>query len=291
LALVSIVTPRRSAVSIVGLLLVLGGAAAGDTALPNRSDSVKFAVIGDGGTGNREQFEVATRMNEARAGFPFDLVLMVGDNFYGGQRPGDLIRKFDEPYRPLLAAGVVFQAAIGNHDDLSTIDYPPLHMSGQRYYTFARKNVRFVALDTNALDSTQLRWFEATLQGAREEWKVCFFHHPLYSNAGRHGAAVDIRTLLEPILIKYGVDVVFSGHDHVYERLMPQKGIQYFVAGASGQLRSGDMRRSPQTAASYDRDQSFLLVEVAGGELFFEAVSRQGTRVDSGSIVRQRRQP
>ena len=284
-------TPRRSAVAVLGLLFLLGGAAAGDTTLPNRGDSVKFAVIGDGGTGSREQYAVAARMNEARASFPYDLVLMVGDNFYGGQGPAELIRKFDEPYRPLLSAGVVFQAAIGNHDDLRTIDYPPLHMRGQRYYTFARKNVRFFALDTNALDAAQLQWFEAALQDTREEWRVCFFHHPLYSNAGRHGAAVDIRTLLEPILLRHGVDVVFSGHDHVYERLAPQKGIQYFVTGAAGQLRAGNMRPSPQTAAAFDRDQSFLLVEITGAQLFFEAVSRQGLRVDSGSITRDRRQP
>ena len=282
---------RRSAAAILCLLFLLGGAASGLTTLPNRSDSVKFAVIGDAGTGGREQYEVAVRMSEARASFPYDLVLMVGDNFYGGQRPADLIRKFDEPYRALLSAGVVFQAAIGNHDELRTIDYPPLHMRGQRYYTFARRNVRFFALDTNALDAAQLQWFEAALTDAREQWKICFFHHPLYSNAGRHGASVDIRTLLEPILLKHGVDVVFSGHDHVYERLAPQKGIQYFVTGASGQLRTGNMRLSPQTAAAFDRDQSFLLVEVSGPQLFFEAVSRQGVRIDSGSMARNGGQP
>jgi hypothetical protein len=278
---------------VLALLLSLAVVASGGASdsLPNRTDSVKFAVIGDAGTGSREQYEVAARMGEAHAGFPFDLVLMVGDNFYGGQRPADLVRKFDEPYRPLLSAGVSFRAAIGNHDELRTIDYPPLNMGGQRYYTFARRNIRFFALDTNAVDDRQLRWFDAALQDAQEEWKICFFHHPLYSNAGRHGAALDVRTLLEPILLRYGVDVVFSGHDHVYERLAPQKGIQYFVTGASGQLRTGDIHPSPQTSAYFDRDQSFLLVEIAGSELFFEAVSRQGTRIDSGSMVRQRRLP
>ena len=106
--------------------------------------------------------------------------------------------------------------------------------------------------------------------GATEEWKICYFHHPLDSNADRHGSSVDLRVLLEPIFVKQGVNVVFSGHDHVYERLKPQKGIYYFVSGAAGQLRRGNMSPTHQTAAYFDEDQSFMLVEVAGAEMYFQ---------------------
>jgi hypothetical protein len=98
-------------------------------------------------------------------------------------------------------------------------------MNGQRYYAYARNNVRFFALDSNLMDQKQLAWLDAELKNAKEDWKICYFHHPLYSNAARHGAAVDLRVLLEPIFIRHGVNVVFSGHDHVYERVKPQKGI------------------------------------------------------------------
>ena len=107
---------------------------------------------------------------------------------------------------------------------------------------------------------------------------------PLYSNADRHGSSVDLRLRLEPIFQKFGVDVVFSGHDHVYERLHPQKGIVYFVSGAAGQLRRGNMSPSQQTAASFDQDQSFMLVEVAGAEMNYQAITRTGRVVDSGVI-------
>src|SRR5690242_15442906 len=97
--------------------LVLAGAllAAGDSRLPNVADSLKMAIIGDNGTGSREQMDVAAQMVTLREQFPYDLVLMVGDNFYGAQRAADLERKFARPYGPLLAAGVTFQAALGNH--------------------------------------------------------------------------------------------------------------------------------------------------------------------------------
>jgi hypothetical protein len=268
---------------VVALLQALVFASAGVTTLPNNPDSLKFAVIGDNGTGDDAQYQVAEQMARAHGAFPFDLVIMLGDNFYGGQKPDDLVKKFDRPYKPLLDAGVTFRAAIGNHDEPHTVGYKPLNMDG-RYYTFVRRGVRFVVLDTNRLDPQQLQWAEQTLAGAREDWKVCYFHHPLYSNAGRHGSSVDIRVLLEPILVKYGVRVVFSGHDHSYERIVPQKGIYYFVSGAGGKLRKGDVERSATTAALFDTDRSFMVVEISGAEMFFEAISRTGATVDSGVI-------
>jgi predicted phosphodiesterase len=255
--------------------------------LPHRPDSLKFAVIGDNGTGDQPEYEVAARMIAARKSFPFEMVLMLGDNMYGRQEPDDFIQKFAKPYAPLLDAGVRFYAALGNHDRQENRYYEPFDMGGQRYYTYVRRNVRFFVLDSNYLDAPQLAWIEASLRSSTEEWKICYFHHPLYSDGKTHGSSVDLRVELEPLFVKYGVQVVFSGHDHVYERITPQKGIQYFVAGSAGQLRKGDVRRSGMTAAAFDEDQSFMLVEVAGSEMFFETISRTGATVDQGVIRRE----
>jgi calcineurin-like phosphoesterase family protein len=275
------------------LFLVVSVAAAGllgqSVSLPNRPESLKFVAIGDNGTGDREQYEVAEQMMKLRAGFPFGLVIMLGDNMYGGQSAADYERKFERPYAALLAAGVTFQASIGNHDRPEQIFYRLYNMNGQRYYTYTRNNVRFFALDSNLMDQKQIEWLEAGLKSAREAWKICYFHHPLYSHAARHGSSVDLRVLLEPLFVKYGVNVVFAGHDHVYERVKPQKGIHYFVSGAAGQLRRGNMTPSDQTAASFDQDQSFMAVEVTGADLFFQAISRTGRVIDSGVIPRQPR--
>jgi 3',5'-cyclic AMP phosphodiesterase CpdA len=256
-------------------------------ALPARPDSLKFAVLGDNGTGEKPQYDVGQRMAAARTAFPFDMVLMLGDNMYGRQDPQDFVTKFERPYAALLQAGVLFYATLGNHDDQNNRFYKAFNMGGERYFTFVKKNVRFFVLDSNQLDPKQRAWLDEALQRSDDQWRICFFHHPIYSDGGRHGSDVSLRVVLEPLLVKYGVDVVFSGHDHVYERLKPQKGITYFVSGSGGQLRRGDVRPSGLTAAYYDQDQSFMLVEVVGDDLFFEAVNRSGATVDSGVIHRE----
>jgi 3',5'-cyclic AMP phosphodiesterase CpdA len=277
---------RRLALVFLLWSAVIGAATSSQESLPGRPDSVKFAAFGDTGDGSRAQYDVAEQMTDARTGFPFDLVIMLGDNMYGRQQPQDFVTKFERPYAALLSAGVDFYAALGNHDNPGNTRYDRFHMSGARYYSYVRKNVRFFVLDSNEMDRAQLAWIDSALKQSQDEWKICYFHHPIYSDAGRHGSDVQLRVALEPLLVKYGVNIVLSGHDHVYERFKPQKGVTYFVSGAGGELAKGDVRPSTATAAYFDQDQSFLLIEVAGDELFFKAVSRTGRTVDSGVIRR-----
>ncbi len=255
--------------------------------LPNRPDSVKFAAFGDMGTGDRPQYEVAQQMVAYHQRFAFDTVIMLGDNLYGSQAPNDFVKKFETPYKPLLDAGVKFYASLGNHDNQSNVNYKFFNMDGQRFYTFAKKDVRFFALDTDFLDPPQRAWIENALKSATEPWKICYFHHPLYSDGKTHGSSVDLRVILEPLFTKYGVNVVFSGHDHIYERIKPQKGIAYFVSGSGGQLRKGDTRQSQMNAFSYDQDQTFMLVEVENADMSFATITRTGSVIDSGVIHRQ----
>jgi len=257
-------------------------------ALPNRPASLKFAAIGDNGTGDSLEYDIGREMAAYHSRFPFELVIMLGDNLYGRQDPQDFVKKFEAPFRTLLDAGVRFYAALGNHDNQNQeLRYPPFNMGGARYYTYARRNVRFFVIDSDLLDPQQLAWIEGALTTSRDDWKICYFHHPLYSDGKTHGSQVDLRVTLEPLFVAHGVNVVFSGHDHVYERLKPQKGISYFVSGAGGQLRKGDLRRSANTAAGFDQDQSFMLNEIVGDDLFFQAITRTGKTIDSGTLHRQ----
>jgi 3',5'-cyclic AMP phosphodiesterase CpdA len=274
------------AVSVMALIGA-GWAAQPDVPLPGEPASLKFAVIGDNGTGTPPQYDVGRQMAAARGRFPFEFVIMLGDNMYGRQQPQDFVDKFERPYAALLQAGVPFFATLGNHDDQNNRFYKGFNMAGERYYTFARKGIRFFVFDSNLMDKAQIAWIESKLQQSPERWKICYFHHPLYSNGGRHGSDVELRVVLEPLLVRYGVSVVFSGHEHVYERIRPQKGITYFVDGSSGQLRTGDVTPSATTAASFDQDLTFMLVEINDDAMFFQTITRTGAVVDSG-VIRQR---
>ena len=273
------------------VLLSLGPRSAwpASVTLPRLPDSVRFAVIGDSGTGGKPQYRVGKQMAEYRADFPFEFVLMLGDNIYGADGPEEMKRKFELPYAPLLDSGVKFFAALGNHDDVDQRFYRPFNMNGDRFYTFrsARQSVRFFALDSNYMYSGQLRWLEGELGKAEEQWKICYFHHPLYTSGRTHGPTVALRDELEPLFVRYGVSVVFSGHEHVYERLKPQKGIYYFVSGAAGKLVEDDLRPEQGiTAKGFDRGYHFMLVEIAGDDLYFQTVSDQGETLDSGKLRR-----
>ena len=257
-----------------------------DLTLPLKPGSVRFAVIGDMGTGETPQYELAGKLIEYRQKFPFEFVIMLGDNLYGGDAPADYANKFERPYKLLLDAGVPFYAALGNHDKPNERFYKSFNMNGQQYYTYKKGNVRFFVLDSNDMNPRQLAWLEKELQNSGSNWSICYFHHPLYSSGAFHGSSTELRLVLEPLFVKYGVQVVFAGHDHVYERVKPQKGISYFTEGASGSLRPGNLRKTALTAAGYDQDRTFMLVEVAGDELHFQTISRTGRTVDSGVIRR-----
>jgi hypothetical protein len=255
--------------------------------LPLKPDSLRFAVIGDTGTGDDSQYSTARQITAYRKLFPFEFVVMMGDNMYGSQKPRDYDKKFENPYRDLLALGVKFYAALGNHDDPEQTRYKLYNMNGERFYTFRpKKGVRFFALDSNYMDKPQLEWIEKELAASASEWKICFFHHPLYSSGRMHGPSLELRAQLEPLFIKHGVNVVLAGHEHFYERIKPQKGIYYFISGAGGKLRQGNVRQSDITAAAFDSDNHFMLMEIAGDELYFQTISRTGATVDRGMIPR-----
>ena len=255
--------------------------------LPLRENSVRFLAIGDTGRGNREQHELARVMVEYRRLFPYEFVIMTGDNIYGKQTAEDLKLKFEDVYKTLLDQDVKFYASLGNHDDSNQRFYKYFNMNGQEYYRIQKRDVSFYALNSVYLDERQLKWMEKEFAKDTAKWKIAFFHHPPYSSGKRHGSAEEIRKIVEPIFIKHGVDVVFTGHDHFYERIKPQKGIHYFVTGAGGKIRSGDIKKkSPLTESGFDRDLSFMLIEISEDEMHFQSISRTGATVDSGVIRR-----
>jgi hypothetical protein len=264
--------------------------------LPNSPTSVKFAVIGDSGRGNKPQHDVADRMALYHQKFAFTFTIMLGDNLYeGAATPEDYRRKFEQPYKALIDRGVDFYAALGNHDDPRQVDYALFHMKGRRYYSFPPPGnlltgittpVEFFALDSTNLDWTQLRWLEQHVAVSRAAWKICFLHHPLYTSGRYRMAALVQRSALESLFVTHGVNAVFSGHEHIYQRSTLLDGVQYFVSGGAGSLRPGDGVPTSYIARTYSGDYHFMLVEIEGDYLHFQAISRTGRTIDAGTLSR-----
>jgi predicted phosphodiesterase len=265
-------------------------AAAAQVALPNKAGSFKFGVLGDFGTASQAQYQLADQMAKLHGRFKYDLVVLVGDNLYGSERPQDFKKKFEIPYKPLLDAGVKFYASLGNHDAREQRSYPLFNMNDKLYYSInPNPDVRFFMLESTYLVPEQVAWVEKELKASSSKWKIPVFHHPLYSSGDRHGSDLRLREVLEPLFLKYNVSVVLTGHDHFYERVKPQQGIVYFVVGSGGQLRKGNIdRASGITATGFDTDLAFMVAEIIGDEMVFNAISRTGQVVDSGVITRRK---
>jgi 3',5'-cyclic AMP phosphodiesterase CpdA len=283
---------RQPSLALVAVISFLtAGALAQDLTLPNKPGTLKFAVIGDSGTGDSNQYRLAKVFTEIRQKFAYEFVIMAGDNMYGSQKASDYTKKFETPYKPLLDQNIKFYAALGNHDQPNQANYKLFNMNGKRFYTFKpRDGVRFFALDSNYMDKEQLDWLDKELAASGSDWKIPFFHHPLYSSGSTHGSDMALRDQLEPLFLKYSVDVVFSGHDHFYERIKPQKGIQYFVSGGAGKVRRGDLQDEGLMAKGFDAGYHFMLIEIDGDQMHFQVISDLGKTIDSGIVLRNKNQ-
>jgi len=252
---------------------------------------IRFAVIGDWGTGDKHQIGIARQMFASHQRTPFDFVVSAGDNVYPNGSGRYFDRNFEQPFANLLKDRVKFYTVLGNHDvDAGRQDqcqYPLFNMGGQNYYKIERGNglAEFFMLDSNDFGLTQTTWLESSLSASKAKWKIAVFHHPIYSSGKQHGSATGLRKRLEPLFTRYRVNVAFSGHDHIYERTKPQQGIQYFVSGAGGKVRRGDIDRgSGITAASFDDDNHFMVIEIDDNQVSFQAISEAGGVVDKGLV-------
>jgi len=251
--------------------------------MPQVRGGAIFGIMGDSGSGDEAQLAVAQAMltyfTTARR-FPF--VIMLGDNLYDD----DYTNEFLVPYKPLLDRGVKFYAALGNHDRDLEIHFKPFNMGDRDRYSFDEGNARFAALNSNhPADAEQIKWFDAVYNDAGTKWRIAFFHHPLYSS-GQHAAEARdvIRPALEPALVRNKVNVVFSGHDHLYERTQPQKGIQYFVSGGGGRYLY-DYKPSDFDDVGLS-EHHFMIAEIAGDRLLFEAITHGQKLIDCGVVYR-----
>ncbi|HEY6531064.1 MAG TPA: metallophosphoesterase [Acidimicrobiales bacterium] len=251
-------------------------------------DQLTFAAIGDNGSGGRQAMAVAGQMADTYALRPYGLVCLLGDICYYGDIRDRFHDVFEEPMEPLIEAGVRFELSIGNHDgnldasgsSLEEIE-AELALLGTpgRYYTTSHGPVDFFYLDSNEPDligQEQLDWFDAALEASDNMWKVVCVHHPPYSS-GWYGSTPGEAEKLSPILSKHAVDLVMSGHDHHYERIVPIDGTTYVVSG--GGCKTTPVTPSEITAVA-ESTLEFVHFTVDGDRLTGEAIRPNGSLVD-----------
>lgn len=254
-------------------------------------DTITFAVIGDWGTGGDDADGVARQMFDNHRRTPFDFVIAAGDNIYPNGSGRYFTTHFERPFAQLLSDRVNFYAVLGNHDvedgRQDQCQYPLFNMGGRNYYTVKQGDglLELFMLDSTDFGAPQAAWLEQALSVSVSRWKIAVFHHPIYSSGKKHGSDLRLRKKLEPLLTRYKVNAVFSGHDHIYERIRPQQGIQYFVTGAGGMTRRGDVALdSPIREMSYDEDNHFMLIEINSRQIRVQAISEVGRVIDSSVI-------
>jgi predicted phosphodiesterase len=260
---------------------------------PEGEDSrFAFAVIGDSGRGRKNQLAVAALLERLKP----DLILHTGDVVYPSGEERYYDRRFFVPYGRILKEVPIFPV-LGNHDlergngaaYLDNFHLPRNDPRGTgRYYSFDYGNAHFVALnselyhgDRSGNPEEQKAWLERDLRETHQPWKVAYFHRPIYSSS-KHGSDERIREDLEPVLIRQEVDLVFSGHDHVYERTRPICGVTYVLSGGGGKSLY-PAGRSAWTAFSKSTHHA-VMVRIDGERLSLEAVEPDGTVIDRADL-------
>ena len=260
-----------------------------------------FIVVGDHGTNiSTSQAEVRDRMLALAP----DFVVSTGDMIYDDGEPEDFDPKFFGPYAELIRR-VVFWPCLGNHD-IHTDNgdpwrdafYTPANNPDDEegYYSFDQGNAHFVMVDSNrstSPGSAQHTFLDQDLAASDAKWKFVFFHHTIYSS-GDHGSDTGLREDLVPLFDRYGVDIVFMGHDHNYERTVPLRddeevapgeGPIYITTGGGGaSLR--DVEESDFTAY-VESTLHVTRVSVDGGTLRAEMIRPDGAVGDEVTVSKE----
>jgi 3',5'-cyclic AMP phosphodiesterase CpdA len=247
--------------------------------------SFQFAVLGDSGSGQLSQHLVARQIEKQRV----DFLLHTGDVVYFEGKDQDYAANFYLPFKDLIARVPIFPV-LGNHD-LETANGQPwldnfVLPGDERSYSFSYGNAFFVALDSHRANINSARWLEAQLAKTDRLWRFAFCHVPPLSNHKNRRNHADAIRLWLPLFEKYKVDVVFSGHDHMYTRFKPRNGVQYIVEGLGGYSFQKLNPYAEDVVFTNNTEYGFGLTEIDDRKLVFKHVTAEGRVLDTFSLAK-----
>ncbi len=270
-----------------------------------RKGANRFAVIGDAGSGNKHQYDIAEQMAQTYQKKPFDSVLVLGDNVYNYGEPQLFEDRIYRPYQKLFDEQVKFFPVLGNHDvERGHGDQQLTYWGAPQFYNVRKGDVEFFALDSTVflpgyvgtyLDNPgralkqaeiQYQWLDKALGDSTAKYKVVFAHYPMYSsdNHANDPALIRWRKRMEPLLAKHNVDVFLAGHDHHYERTGPIQGVRHFISGGGGMPGKGALLKVKYPREKVIPRYHFMLFEVSDQGLQYEAIGRNGKVLDAGVV-------
>jgi 3',5'-cyclic AMP phosphodiesterase CpdA len=270
------------------------------------------ATIGDSGSGTDDQLRMADLLADAAP----QILLHTGDTVYPYGTPRWYYERFFKVYQGMLASTCIYPS-LGNHDCYVSPDYwlYIFHLpannpaSDESYYSFDAGDAHFVALnscwgdesDGGKVPEDQVSWLDQDLAATKQIWKIVYFHHAPYSN-GMHGGNVRVRAEVSPVCERRGVDLVLSGHDHVYERSYPilenklrdgyqdpnyvsPHGIIYVVTGGAGGTLY-DYHASPDAhlSAVFHSKHNYVSLKITPEEIEGRAIDLEGSELDRFTI-------
>jgi hypothetical protein len=288
---------------------------------PGSARPIRFWVVGDSGTGRESPHNVHTSMLgwTETGGRPIDFYVHLGDMAYRRGRDMEFQTRFFEMYEPTLRH-VVCWPTMGNHEGATSRGkngvgpYYDAYICPTRgeaggvasgteaFYSFEYGRTHLICLDSHDLDrrptGVMARWLRLDLERTKADWIVAYFHHPPYTkgthDSDREKQLIEMRKHIVPILESGGVDLVMSGHSHIYERSMLMDGAYSTPTVAEGVIlddREGDPRTGPsyrKNPGQQPNDGTIQIVAGHGGT----TIGRKGTCpvmrkiiVEHGSVI------
>jgi hypothetical protein len=253
------------------------------TAADASQPSFTFAVYGDTRTGHDRHRTVVDRLLALAP----DIALHTGDLVTSGSSASDW-ETFLSIEHPLMARLAIFPT-LGNHEQDNPFYFDLFYLPGsERWYTFDYGPARFVCLQIDGIasfgrSSEQYTWLETTLAANTQPWLFVYFHVPPYSALREDDFQLAVRQMLVPLFQQYGVDAVFNGHHHDYQRILVN-GITYLVTGGGG-AETYPVTQSYPGLLAYYNGLHVVYITLTGETLTGQAMTPEGEVFDTFTLT------